>query len=156
MTDDEQQYPSAIRAQIRDEHADLLELLDIVEQIAQRVHRGDAALEAALREACRVFVGRTEAVLALEQRILAPALRDVDAWGRLRAADLARVHAEEHALIRSVETETENPGVAAARFAADVIDVTARIREALGYEARHFLNGRLLRDELANPNMEAG
>ncbi|HEX6240359.1 MAG TPA: CBS domain-containing protein [Polyangiales bacterium] len=93
-----------VRDLILMEHANVRRLFRRVERAARRVLKSAVPSDAHLQDAyeaahtlCRVMASELE----LEDHLLAPALEAVDAWGKVRADEMRRQHAEQQLVLRS-------------------------------------------------------
>lgn len=86
-TENDELLPSEVRARILDEHATLRAK---IAALRAALPRGEAARPLALG-----LFDDLEAHLALEDEILVPALRTIDAWGEERARRLQAEHGQQ-------------------------------------------------------------
>jgi hypothetical protein len=86
--------------------------------------------------------------LDFEDALLTPALREVDAWGAVRAAELERHHIGQrqslHALAERCRSESP------AELVQTITTVVAELREDMAHEDRELLSSDLLRDDLVS------
>ena len=82
-----------------------------------------------------------------EQRVLRPLLLEADAFGEVRIDSMVASHVEEHkAMAAALEalTKIANPTQAAAALQS----AATNIRGHMEVEEKHFLNDKVLRDDL--------
>jgi hypothetical protein len=128
--------PSEVREQVGNQHLQLRILFVEVR----------AALESDPRAAIERLVREVWQHLDFEDRLLVPALREVDAWGRLRAEQIAAEHASQRAalgVLRQLARHGDR------RLAVDgargLIDELTADMDA---EERDLLDPDLLRDDV--------
>jgi hypothetical protein len=102
----------------------------------------------------RVGHGRFRDHIDLEDDLLLPALRSIDAWGRVRAEQLEHHHAEQRDQLRTLESlgAAESPEVLA-RLLYDLIE---SLRDDMTYEDQVVLSSVVLRDDVVVADTEAG
>lgn len=139
--------PSEIRQRVLDDHARLSALLEYIEGLVKRLDRGERSVAPRLHQWMRDLHAFVRAHIALEDRILAPAIRDADGFGPARLEEFSRVHeAQKQELAERLETmraldDTEELGKL-------VRDVVALLREDMRLEEKMFLSETVLRDHL--------
>jgi hypothetical protein len=127
--------PSDIRRALLEEHRRLRLLLDEIEAVQHQLAAGapvQAELAYALDQLRRALAAHNEH----ETRELETLLRDVDAWGPIRAELMLREHVAEHLDLLDV---------------FDVLamhEAVARLRAHMDTEERTFLSERVLHDDL--------
>jgi hemerythrin-like domain-containing protein len=89
-----------VRRTVLEEHEELRRLLDEIEPLVARFEKGDEAAGSPLRERALGLYDRFSAHLELEDRILAPALREAGRQGERHAEHLAHEHREQRELLR--------------------------------------------------------
>ncbi len=139
--------PSEVREQILAEHRRVLSLLDSTERCASLVAEGRGD-ESELRRLAHVLEQVLGELIDEESEILEPQLRDVDAWGDLRARQLERSHRRQRALLATVREIAQARGVEPHMLGAQMLRTIAGIRADLQKEERRFLHPDLLRDDL--------
>lgn len=139
--------PSQVRARILREHATLRSRLDQLTRETAALQAGD---ERAVERALALSGELLELLgdhLDLEDRVLAPVLKDADSWGDIRAARLLQHHAEQreqlHGIARSSRTQ-QSPMALAALLDALIDD----LRIDMDHEERSVLSTELLHDDL--------
>jgi hypothetical protein len=138
--------PSHVRVRILEDH----------EAIRQQLSELEAATDALLGDkASMMHVGElTQSLLVvlarhteLEDEILAPALKDIDAWGAVRADQLLAHHQTQRADIREV-SKLFDLQLVACDVARVVHALVQDLRADMEHEERDLLNADLLRDDL--------
>lgn len=148
--------PGEIRARILADHVAIRGMLLTLEQVAQRVHEGDHSLVRALRVEAETLLRQLEDHMFWEDLHLAPALRDADAWGEERAAQLAADHREQRQVLAhclSAVTDVSRPAAVVART---LIDLAGMLRQDIEDEDRLVLDERVLRDDVIAIDVETG
>lgn len=147
--------PSGVRRRILEEHRQLATGLDQLEQLAARLEQeGDAVIASAVDRA-RDFYEQLREHIDLEDAILAPALREADAWGEVRASKLEKHHRDQRIELKALgelDVETTDPAQLAARIRAFVQEV----REDMRHEEEGVLSADLLRDDVTSVDAEGG
>jgi hypothetical protein len=152
--------PSQVRRQILDEHERLRDQLDTLHTAVSALFGdgevlGDgeqlANLAAIARRVFMSLVLHTK----LEDAIVAPALRDIDAWGPIRANTLLEHHAQQRGQLASM-LEAYETNAEPLRLARATLDWIEEVRLDMQHEEREMLNSNLLRDDLIAVDMECG
>ena len=142
--------PSQVRLAIANEHEELRRVLRDVDALAVLVIDGNRGAY----EMLRLRAGQLYDALCkhtdLEDRILAPALRETPGFGEIREAQLLEHHREQrdqlHAALAELSSEDEVP----AELATRIRDLLAHIRIDMAHEDRDLLNDKLLKDDLVD------
>jgi acetoin utilization protein AcuB len=149
--------PSQVLEVMHTEHVNIAQLLERAEDQAQGVlsgeHYGDREVHA-LRDAARQLYTGLTAHIELENRVLAPALKETDAWGPLRAEQLIQSHAEQKRVLEGALMELDDLAQPAESLAVHVKAVVELIRQDLAYEEQALLCPELLRDDPIVENAE--
>jgi hemerythrin-like domain-containing protein len=141
--------PAAIREQILREHQRIRGLLDHMDDLAERLARGEHGVAPRLRKWTRELGAVFRTHLALEERILVPAIREADAFGDARAAELLEEHATQRALLDHV-IEDLHARASDAMLAVGVRELVRALREDMVEEERDFLGEVLLSDTVVS------
>lgn len=145
--------PSAVRARILREHEEIRGLLDRLEQAVRALRDGDRGGLDEARTVRDALCARLFEHIDLEDAILAPALRDADAWGEERAGELLRHHREQRGELTALGRMDEiDPTVLGARLERFVADVRADMR----HEETALLDPDLLRDDVIGIGVSGG
>jgi hypothetical protein len=139
--------PSAVRDRILRDHEGLRRQLDQLATQQRALEAGDAkAIEPALVLVADLLQSLS-LHLELEDAVLEPALREIDAWGPIRAEDLLRHHDRQRAQLAEVAERSQvaqTPHALSAVLATLIADLRADMAE----EEREVLDADLLCDDL--------
>lgn len=116
--------PSQLRKKILAEHVIIRGKVKEAEALAGRVLGGDATAELPMRAHATDLVELFREHLEMEDALLVPTLRNIDAWGQIRAERVAREHEWQRAALERLEQAAKREAT------ADV----ARAVESLGKE----------------------
>ena len=146
--------PSEIRSLVLAEHADLRKCLAEIEAITAHVLTGHELGERNLREVAFGLCTGLEQHLAMEEALLLPAIREVDAWGPVRADHMQQEHqAQRAALARLLGMASDAAIVELAR----TVQAFARtLIEDMKLEEKELLNPNLLRDDVVSIDQFVG
>jgi hemerythrin-like domain-containing protein len=134
--------PTDVRRALLAEHAQLRELLDQLEEVAGRVRTG-LDVPARLGRLVDSFRQTLETHNENEETFLEPMLRELDAWGPIRADRLLREHVDEHIDMLSL-IDSPDP-----EMLASTIPVFAELLRAhIMQEEKSFLSAELLHDDI--------
>jgi len=140
--------PSDVRARILGEHVEIRRLIDALEELAAE----EAATGVRVPGRFGALRGRLlEYLLAhidVENALLVPALRELDAWGQVRAEALLRHHEEQRAWLASLLAATTAPPPVGAELVRWVSIIAETLRDDMAHEERDLLHANLLRDDL--------
>lgn len=152
---DEELAPSEVRQRILDEHREIREHLRGIDQLARQVMSGDASrvrLARKMRELHAFLMHH----LDLEDAILAPALRDTDAFGPVRAEQLVIHHHEQRGMFAAVIGLADDPDSDAQTLARTILQLAEALRADMAHEDRDLLSPELLRDDPLNVDIFTG
>jgi hypothetical protein len=142
--------PSAVRKTIIEEHRLLRRRLLEVESLANAVLSGkDGALEPLRTHARALYVSLCEHI-ELENRILAPALRETAGFGEIRERQLLEHHEQQMRELRHAITDIDEGVHTADALATKVQGLVSEIRVDMAHEDRDLLNPNLLKDDPIN------
>jgi len=102
--------PSQLRQKILTEHATLRAKLGDVKSLVARVRRGEPGSEPQLRQLTLELVKAFRAHIAMEDEELVPTLRDIDAWGQIRAERVERDHEWHREALDKLEGSARSDG----------------------------------------------
>ncbi len=154
--------PVRVRAAIMSEHADIRRLLRRVEHSARRLATASPPHEperAATYEAASLLCKVVAAHIELENRVLAPALEKLDAWGKVRADRLRAEHADQVLVLRSYVaaldhlSASEPEGTVLAEVARQLVET---LRKDMDIEEETLLRVELWRDDPTSHEVESG
>jgi iron-sulfur cluster repair protein YtfE (RIC family) len=145
MTDDNPR-PSEVRALILAQHDALRVLYAEVDELLSSVLAGDAAVERALRERCRVLYQTLLQHMATEDAYLAPALRQTDGFGPLRAHDLLDEHDRQRRLLRHALSSIDERS-SGETLLQSIPPLLVSLRADMAHEEHALLNPDLLKDD---------
>jgi hypothetical protein len=151
--------PGAVRASILAQHRRIRSLLRALEEkathllassvpsLSERDHTRQLALVL-----CSVMASHIE----FENRVLAPVLETVDAWGPVRAQRLREEHREQLELLRAYAHALEHAPHSGAELARSAWQLIALLRNDMEQEEAGVLNSGLLSDVAVAVDVETG
>jgi iron-sulfur cluster repair protein YtfE (RIC family) len=140
--------PSQIRDAVLRDHAELRTQIDEIEGIARRLADGDSERGFQLWRLAKALLGRLEVHMDWEDRHLVPALRQADAWGDERAAEIEHDHAEQREMLGYVIRQLDDSQPIPELLAATMLDLVEFLRRDMEHEERDLLDPRVLRDDV--------
>lgn len=143
----EKSSPSRVRERMQREHALMRRQLSDLERYASAAVAGDTRSSGELMECARTLYRDLLRFFDLEDSLLAPILRDTDAFGPHRADELLAKHAKWRGALRNSLTGLEQGEAASAKLANTMIAFAQELRDQLEHEARSVLQHELLRDD---------
>jgi|GEM_PF-440274 len=161
--DDENLPPSQVCELMRSEHTNLRALLDRADERAHVVLTDDGAEQReverdvhALRAAARQVYSSLSMHIEIENRLLAPALKETDAWGPMRADGLLSCHAAQKRALEGALMELDDLNQPPRALAVHVMELIQQIRVDLANEEDTLLVPELLRDDpiIENPETD--
>jgi hypothetical protein len=147
--------PSRIRKRILREHAALRSKLDELSvAVASLAAGGTESTAHALDLAAALYID-LRAHIDYEDAVLVPVLRDADAWGKVRAEQLAQHHAQQRAVFAdtSLGAQKQASVSAVAAWLRNLID---ELNADMAHEERELLTVDVLRDDLLGIDVEDG
>jgi hypothetical protein len=141
MTNDKPR-PSEVRALILAQHEALRVVYAELDALLISARRGDAEGERTLRERCRGLYQMLLRHMATEDAFLAPALREADGFGSVRADELLREHDRQRRLLRYVLSPGDGTAVA-----LTVAALLQDLRADMAHEEHALLDPDLLKDD---------
>jgi len=148
--------PGEVRERIRADHGAIRGSLDGVADLARRVESGEHGLLAALRLEGEALLRRLEDHLFWEDLHLAPALRQADAWGEQRAAQLDGDHRQQREVLAHCLAAVQDESRPARIVARTLVDLAQLLRDDMEQEERLLLDERVLRDDVVGVEVETG
>lgn len=146
--------PSQVRARILDGHRVLRDQLTKLEAEVDALARNEVHVESVTATA-RWLLAELTAHTQLEDDVLAPALRELDAWGPVRANMLLEHHEQQRGdlgRLLSIYNQPQDPQL----IAEITLALIADIRADMHHEETGLLTATLLRDDLISVDMEVG
>lgn len=138
--------PSELRARVLAEHVQLRKLLSEVIGVATRALAGEKTNPARLHAKARQLRAALLAHIDMEDKLLYPAILDLDAWGPVRADRMKQEHAEQRAaLARFAAVEWR---VTTVELARALDELGNHILEDMHREEQELLDPDLLRDDV--------
>lgn len=148
--------PSQVREKILLDHAVIRTSIENLNALIAQVRSGDeGAGEHLTRDGC-TFLEFLVTHIERENRVLVPAIREIDAWGEVRAEQLLKEHTEQTAEARSL-IEALADAFTRPPLAADQLEsFLAELEADMAMEERVVLSEDLLRDDIIGIDVEAG
>jgi iron-sulfur cluster repair protein YtfE (RIC family) len=147
--------PSAVRERILGEHVRLREQLGKLQVLAAWL-RDDPAPLLAVQRVSRRLLAELDAHIQLEDTVLAPALRDVDAWGPIRERELLTHHVEQRNLLHQLLADYDTCSGDCPRVAELTLSWISDVVTDMDHEERSIISQNLLRDDLVAVDVECG
>jgi hypothetical protein len=139
--------PSEAASRILTEHALLRPIVKETRFLADRVTNGDDRARAPLRAFAVMLYEKLVAHIELEDRILAPHVRDISGWGAALYDEMAEEHARQRTQLKSDIADLKAGCICAERLASRIDDfVVSLMREMEAEERRLLLRPDLLAD----------
>jgi len=138
--------PSELRARVLTEHVQLRKLLSETIGVATRTLAGEKTNPARLHAKARQLRAALLAHIDMEDKLLYPAIVDVDAWGPVRGDRMRHEHGQQRAaLARFAAVEWR---VTTVELARALDDLGNQILEDMHQEEQELLDPDLLRDDV--------
>lgn len=147
--------PSAVKQRIVAEHQAMRGELEGLERLAERLERGDQTAVPEAAAAGRAMFRNLVDHIDLEDAILAPALREADAWGDVRADTLLKHHAEQRAALDDLATNTPDD-MDPAPLAFVIRSFIDEVRKDMHHEEQALLDRDVLREDLIGIDVSDG
>lgn len=145
----------AIRKRILNEHRLLRERLDSLE-LAIDGMRDQPAGRASVHRAARDLLRKLIAHTVLEDAVLAPALRAVDAWGTVRERSMLKHHVEQRDVLKSLVESYTRAEEDIEETALRTLSWISDVRADMDHEERTVLSSELLEEWNLAVDGEAG
>jgi iron-sulfur cluster repair protein YtfE (RIC family) len=146
--------PSLVRARILQDHGALRAKLEQLQRLAIEADGGsNAAAERAVKLTRALFEELADH-LDIEEQVLVPMLREVDAWGELRASELVRHHETQWQELKALRSRADGSSMLAA--AAELAALVVELRRDMLDEDRDVLAADVLRDDVLGIDVEDG
>jgi hypothetical protein len=138
-----------------EQHCVLGQMLDRVQETAAAMlAAGSNSVERAVGLGRELYTGLLEKI-ELEDQMLLPALREADAWGEIRAAELGRLLAAQRRDLEAMPLQ-EDPMVEPTVIVARLLSVIEIFRVHMLREEAFALAPDLLRDDIYGIDVEDG
>jgi iron-sulfur cluster repair protein YtfE (RIC family) len=141
-----------VRQRILREHESLRKLLEDLHRAASALEGGGSAALRRAIGACERLYAELRDHLDLEDQILAPALREADAWGEVRAGRLLQHHVEQRRELQALQSEP--PPADPQSLKQRIESIVSDLRSDMAYEERELL--ATLRDDVLGIDVEDG
>jgi hemerythrin-like domain-containing protein len=138
--------PKEVSTRILSEHALLRPILKETQFLARSVARGDKDGLLALRAFALMLYEKFITHIELEDRILAPAVRQIIGWGPALHADMVQEHRRQREHLRSDITALKASSIPKEDLAASVDGFVAALMQDMEEEERRLLRTDLLDD----------
>src|SRR5262245_19480456 len=99
--------PSLVRARILENHGALRAKLETLQRLAIEADGGSSTAAERAGELTRVLFEELADHLDIEEQLLVPMLREIDAWGALRADELVRHHETQWAELKALRARAD-------------------------------------------------
>ena len=123
-------------------------------ELARRVLARDVDAQGHLRERCRELYQTLLRHIELEDAILAPALRETDAFGPVRAEALLREHRRQRNLLLEALDSTDARSTL--ELAHNVVLLIADLQVDMAHEEVALLDSELLKDDPISTSANSG
>ena len=147
--------PSEVRSRILRDHAALIERLSALQRAADEATHQDGDACARTREFARGVVEELADHLDIEEHLLVPLLRDMDAWGTIRANELYQHHEQQWRGLKRLHEGAMRP-VPPMELATHISVVIRRLRQDMEQEEIDLLTPEILRDDVLGIDVEDG
>ena len=146
--------PSKVRALLRAQHEELRQLVMEADRLARQVQQGHTSQVEPMRATALLVATALNAHIDAEERLALPYLRDLDAWGPVRAQRLLEEHEGQRAAI-AVLTQLEERGDCA-ELARGLRALVQTLLDDMRLEDRELLSESVLRDDLVSIDQTDG
>lgn len=147
---------AAVRDRILADHDVLRRMIAAVDQVAGLIEDGEGELADSLRVLLVALFRKLKAHMHYEDEELAPILRDVDAFGDVRAEAFAREHEDQREQMAELLQAATDNNAAPRRTAARAREITARVLSDMDHEEQTFLDPDILRDDVVVADTQTG
>jgi hypothetical protein len=144
--------PSEIRNRILRQHIALRARLDELGRAAARLTDGSGSLRE-VAGLCLVLHGEICDHLEIEDEVLAPALRQIDSWGPVRAESLLGHHQMQR---KDLSVLLHASAIEIPELASTIGRLIGELRDDMAHEDHDILTSDLLRDDVLAIDLEAG
>jgi iron-sulfur cluster repair protein YtfE (RIC family) len=154
--DDSSLDASGVASRVLRDHALLRPLLRETRFLADRVAKGDTGARAPLRSFALMLYEKLVAHIELEDRILAPVVRDISGWGHSLHADMMREHARQREQLQSDIADLRIGCICEERLARSIDGFVESLMRDMEAEERRLLLRPDLRADLPLSDVEPG
>lgn len=148
-----------VRGLVLAAHAGVRELADEVDELAVRTLREPKVARRWLERRLIDLLDLVAAHMDLEDRLLRPTLRDIDAWGEARVARMDKDHLQQRLTIRQLNravTECGGADIEVGFLARVARRFIGELRQDMLDEERDLLSPELFREDLVAIDQDAG
>lgn len=146
--------PSLVRARILEHHGELRAKLEILQRLASEADGGDLSAAAHAVALAHGLFDELADHLDIEEQMLVPMLREVDAWGELRANELLKHHEQQWSELKALRERADR--CSARTMAGELAMLVSALRRDLLDEDRELLTPDVLRDDVLGIDVEDG
>jgi iron-sulfur cluster repair protein YtfE (RIC family) len=146
--------PSQVRERVLADHRALRHMLERVEVLARHVLQGKHTAVEKLDGQVRTLDERMREHMALEERILVPALRQADAWGKERVERFHAEHERQRKILASLWRDSPDDAGHGMKLALLAWGLVRLLQEDMADEERVSLNADVLRDDPIQTRVE--
>ena len=148
--------PSEVRDRVLHDHAGLRRRVDEIERLAKDVIENERRHIGGLRARAEELLSTLAEHMRWEDRYLAPALEDTDAWGPERVERFHADHREQREFLADVMERLQDQRQPPVALAASLLDLVGHLRRDMEDEEGTFLDPDVLRDDVVGIDVEAG
>lgn len=145
MSEEEDLLPSRVRARVLEDHGVLRGHIAKV-RAAAKAARGDAQEAQAFRSATLALLSALRDHLTLEDELLLPTLRTIDAWGPERAKRLEQEHEHQREVLEMTERELSDASRSIDEAVGRIEQFLDRLEKDMALEEKTSLDEELLRE----------
>lgn len=145
-----------VREKVLRDHDALRQRMEEVERLAEEVVCDDRMHDGKLRLTATELLRALRTHMAWEDRFLAPALLEADAWGPERAARLETDHVQQRDDVERILAGLGDPSQPAAFLASRLLEWLNELHADMLDEESAFLDASVLRDDVVGIDVEAG
>jgi iron-sulfur cluster repair protein YtfE (RIC family) len=144
--------PSLVRARILEHHGEVRAKLEILQRLAIEADGGNMSAAENAVALTRGLFDELADHLDIEEQLLVPMLREVDAWGELRANELIKHHEQQWSELKALRARADQSSALA--MARELALLVTALRRDLLDEDRELLTPDVLRDDVVGIDVE--
>lgn len=148
--------PSEVRRQVLEDHARLRMALSELRSTAQWARTGAPERAQSLRDEAGLLTDLFFRHLEMEEAILVPTLREVDAWGEARAERVLEEHREQRQMLLDLLQDLDRAPERLGRHARYVLWLADAIEADMLHVEASVLSEELLHDDIVNVDAMGG